>query len=158
MAYRNSCHPTVGAWPLAPKGGGRKWLNSGVIVGYARDVWRLLRLAWKEYRTNPAVYRAFTDQQLLCYLVSDGSNIWTRSAVGVDHFSELALTTYQTDIRIGHVLGVDALGRIVFSNRTIPSIIHFNGPTHEKTAQMEYAKAHFSLLKPKAGVATSIVL
>ncbi len=76
------------------------------------------------------------------------TNIWTRAAVGIDHSSELALTTYQTDIRIGQVLGLDSLGRIVFSNRTVPSIIHFNGPKDAKAAQMKYAKANFQLLQP----------
>ena len=153
LAYRNDCHRS---WPFAPGGEGRRWLNSGVIVGYARDVRRLLRLAWKEYLGSPAVYRAFTDQQLLCYLVSDGSSIWTRSAVGVDHFSELALTTYQTDIRMGQVLGVDQLGRIVFANRTVPSIIHFNGPKQEKAAQMAYAKANFPLLVGQPPVTVTV--
>lgn len=141
LAYGTTCHPN---WPFAQ---GRKWLNSGVIVGYARDVRRLLRMAWKEYLTHPAVYLSHTDQQLLCFLVSDGSTIWTRASVGIDHFSELALCTYQTDIRIGHVLGLDAMGRIMLSNRTVPAIIHFNGPKDEKALQMKYAKAHFPLLQ-----------
>jgi hypothetical protein len=61
--------------------------------------------------------------------------------------SEVALTTYQTDVRIGHVLRLDDLGRIVFSNRTVPPIIHFNGPKNEKAFQMKYAKANFPLLQ-----------
>ncbi len=48
---------------------------------------------------------------------------------------------YQTDIRIGGtMLGLDALGHIVFDNRSVPAFIHFNGPSHLKIAQMEYAK------------------
>jgi len=94
------------------------------------------------------VYKAFTDQQLMCFLVADGSTIWTRAAVGIDHRSEVALSTYQTDIRLdGTMLGLDALGRIMFSNRSIPSFIHFNGPRHQKAAQMEYAKRHFPLIQ-----------
>ena len=69
-----------------------------------------------------------------------------RAAVAIDHRSEIALTTYKTDITMGPVLGLDELGRIVFSNRTIPSFIHFNGPKEEKRAQMEYALANFPLL------------
>lgn len=141
MAYRTACH---GAWPHH---GERSWLNSGVIVGYAKDVRLLLRMAWKEYAAHPEMYRAYTDQQLLCYLVSDGSNIWTRASVNIDHDSELALTTYQTDITR---FGVDTLGRIVFSNRTVPALIHFNGPAPQKAAQMEHARKHFPLLSPGA--------
>ena len=92
---------------------------------------------------HPAVYRAHTDQQLLCFLVSDG---WSRASVGIDHRSEMALTTYKTEIQ--QVLGFDSIGRMVFSNRTTPAIIHFNGPAHEKASQIAYAKAH--LLLPKA--------
>ena len=125
----------------------RIWLNSGVIVGYAQDIRRLLRLAWREYKTNPPLYKAFTDQQLLCFLVSDGSTVWSRAAVGIDHGSEVALTTYRTDIQ--SVLGVDPMGRMVFSNRTVPPIIHFNGPAREKASQMEYARANFPLLSRK---------
>jgi hypothetical protein len=144
LKYRTHCHSN---WPFAHVIAGRMWLNSGVIVGYARDIRRLLRMAWKEYRSNPPLYHAYTDQQLLCFLVSDGSNIWTRAAIGIDHMSEVALTTYQTDVRIGHVLRLDDLGRIVFSNRTVPPIIHFNGPKNEKAFQMKYAKANFPLLQ-----------
>ena len=111
---------------------GRMWLNSGVIVGYAGDIRTLLSMAWEEYLDYPSVYRAHTDQQLLCFLMSDGSNIWTRASVGIDHMSEVALTTYMTDIRIGQVLGIDETGRVVFSNRTVPPIIHFNGPKNQK--------------------------
>ena len=92
---------------------------------------------------HPAVYRAHTDQQLLCFLVSDG---WSRASVGIDHRSEMALTTYKTE-----VLGFDSIGRMVFSNRTTPAIIHFNGPAHEKASQIAYAKAH--LLLPTAATA-----
>lgn len=143
-----ACH---NKWPFAHLTDGRMWLNSGVIVGYAQDIRLLLRMAWKEYLAHPVVYRSHTDQQLLCFLMSDGSNLWTRAAVGIDHQSEVALTTYWTDIRIGQVLGLDSMGRIVFSNRTIPSIIHFNGPTDVKAAQMQYAKANFPLLQPQVG-------
>lgn len=127
-------------------GDGRRWLNSGVIVGYSRDVRRLLTMAWKEYKTNPQLYQMYTDQQVLCHLLSDGSNIWTRAAVGIDHGSELALTTYKTSVNLGDVLGIDEIGRIVFANRTIPSIIHFNGPVHEKAAQIALARKNFPLL------------
>ncbi len=83
-----------------------------MIVGYARDIRKLLRMAWKEYKIHPAVYKAFTDQQLMCFLVADGAIIWTRAAVGIDHMSEVLLSTYQTDIRLdGTMLGIDALGR-----------------------------------------------
>jgi hypothetical protein len=143
LQFRNECH---NKWPFSKLIEGRTWLNSGVIVGYAKDIRHLLRMAWKEYRQHPTVYRAYTDQQLMCYLISDGSNIWTRAAVGIDHMSELALTTYQTDIHLGQVLGLDELGRVVFSNRTTPSIIHFNGPRNQKAYQMNYAKTNFPLL------------
>ena len=145
QTFHNGCHRS---WPFTHLSSPttRVWPNSGVIVGYARDIRRLLRLAWKEYRTDPVMYRAYTDQQLLCFLVSDGSTIWTRASVGIDHLSELALTTYKTDIRIGQILGFDPIGRIVFANRTIPAIIHFNGPPPEKRAQMDYAKVYFPQL------------
>lgn len=42
LRYGTTCHPN---WPFATD---RKWLNSGVIVGYAKDIRRLLRMAWKE--------------------------------------------------------------------------------------------------------------
>jgi hypothetical protein len=146
LRYETTCHRT---WPfmhVLPHG--RAWLNSGAMVGYAGDIRRLLRLAWREYREHAGVYRAFTDQQLLCFLLSDGSSIWTRAVVGIDHMSELALSTYRTDVRIhGQVLGLDALGRVVFSNRTVPAIIHFNGPAAEKAEQIEYAREHFPLLR-----------
>lgn len=138
LAYGSACHP---AWPFVEN---RRWLNSGVLVGYARDVRRLLRLAWSEYRAHPRLYQVYTDQQLLCHLVSEGSNLWTRAAVGIDHASALALTTYDMDIR--H-LGVDSFGRMVFENRTVPSLIHFNGPQPGKADQLGYARAHFPLLK-----------
>ena len=143
LAFGTACHRH---WPFAT---GRRWLNSGVIIGYARDLRRLLRLAWREYRSHPAVYRAATDQQLLCFLMSDGATIWTRESVGIDHLSEAALTTYQTDITLNGAgpLSLDNMGRIVFDNRTVPAIIHFNGPKSEKEAQMRYAKAHFPLVK-----------
>ncbi len=137
LLYGVECHPL---WPFTEN---RKWLNSGVIVGYAQDIRRMLRMAWREYRRHPSLYKAYTDQQLLCFLVSDGSNIWTRAVVGIDHGSELALTTYQMDLS---ELGFDALGRVVFSNRTIPSIIHFNSPQPTKTKQMAYAREKFPLL------------
>ena len=149
MADGSACHPN---WPFTAAAeadfqGGRKWLNSGVMVGYARDVRRLLKRAWKEYLSAPLMYRAYTDQQVLCHLLSEGSTLWTRAAVGIDHASGVALTTYQTNIRFGDdVLGLDSYGRIVFSNRTIPSFIHFNGPKHEKERQMAYAKANFPVL------------
>jgi hypothetical protein len=144
LAHGTACHTN---WPFASEPYGRPWLNSGVIVGYAYSVRRMLKLAWKEYLTNKPLYRAYTDQQVLCYLLSEGSSIWTRAAIGIDSASEFALTTYMTDIRLGELLGVDSLGRIVFSNRTVPSIIHFNGPKHEKVSQMAYAKANFPLLQ-----------
>jgi hypothetical protein len=61
--------------------------------------------------------------------------------------SEIALSTYNTDIRFGQVLGMDLKGRIVFANRTIPAIIHFNGLGDEKRAQMSYAIKNFPLLQ-----------
>jgi hypothetical protein len=36
------CHPE---WPFDPAGEARRWLNTGVIVGYARDIRKLLRMA-----------------------------------------------------------------------------------------------------------------
>jgi len=141
LAYGTACHPN---WPFAQE---RKWLNSGVIVGYAKDVRRLLQLAWKEYLAHTSMYHAYTDQQLLCFLVSDGSTIWTRASVGIDHLSELALCTYKTDIRVGQMIGFDEHKRVVFANRTIPAIIHFNGPADEKALQIQYAKQHFPLLQ-----------
>jgi hypothetical protein len=143
MASRSDCHRS---WPFTPSGGDRRWLNSGVLIGYASDMRRLLNLAWKEYQQHPTVYQVYTDQQVLCFLMSDGSNIWTRAAVAIDHKSELALTTYNMDIRLGQVLGVDEIGRIVFANRTVPAVIHFNGPKQEKVAQIAYARANFPLL------------
>lgn len=116
LASGTLCHRS---WPFTAEDG-RSWLNSGVIIGYARDVKRFLKLAWREYLGHPSVYRVYTDQQILCFLMSDGSSIWTRAAVGLDHQSEMALTTYSMDIRLGQVLGVDEIGRIVFANRTIP--------------------------------------
>jgi hypothetical protein len=146
LALGNACHRH---WPFQPVANGRRWLNSGVIIGYARDIRRLLRLAWKEYVAHPDVYRATTDQQLLCFLMSDGATVWTREAVAIDHMSEAALTTYQTDIVLDGVgpLSLDEWGRIVFDNRTVPAIIHFNGPKAEKAAQMRYARAHFPLVR-----------
>jgi hypothetical protein len=90
-----------------------------------------------------------TDQQLMCFLVSDGTTIWTRESVGIDHLSEAALTTYQTDIVLDGAgpLSLDDKGHIVFDNRTVPAIIHFNGPKSQKAAQMRYARAHFPLVK-----------
>ena len=142
MSYGTTCHRN---WPFAHVTDGRKWINSGVIIGYARDIRRLLRMAWKEYRTDPSMYRAYTDQQLLCFLLSDGSSIWTRATIGIDHDSAVALTTYQTDISPGGVIGFDTYGRVVFLNRTIPTFIHFNGPTLEKKAKMEYAEINFPI-------------
>ena len=145
LRFETTCHRN---WPFVhvlPSG--RAWLNSGAMVGYAGDIRRLLRMAWREYRAHASVYRAFTDQQLLCFLLSDGASIWTRAVVGIDHMSELALSTYRTDVRLGgRVLGLDTLGRVVFSNRTVPAIIHFNGPAAEKAGQIEYARGHFPLL------------
>jgi len=138
LQYGTTCHPN---WPFATS---RRWLNSGVIVGYAKDIRKLLRMAWREYRAHPAVYRAHTDQQLLCFLLSDGSTIWSRASIGIDHLSRMALTTYQTDME--QVLGVDSIGRMVFFNRTTPAVIHFNGPSYEKASQIKYAKEHFPLL------------
>lgn len=143
MQYKTECHKN---WPFASIGDGRRWLNSGVIVGYARDVRRLLNMAWKEYKTNPQLYQMFTDQQVLCHLLSDGSNIWTRAAVGIDHGSEIALSTYKTSINLGDVLGIDKIGRVVFANRTVPSIIHFNGPFPEKQQQISFARNNFPSL------------
>ena len=137
LQYRTSCHRD---WPFTQ---GRVWPNSGVVVGYAKDIRHLMRMAWREYQTNTTLYLAYTDQQLLCYLVSDGATLWTRAAVGVDHESEIALTTYQTDLQ---TLGFDKLGRVVFSNRTVPPIIHFNSPNDIKASQIQYAKANFPLL------------
>jgi hypothetical protein len=64
----------------------------------------------------------------------------------------------QTDIRIGGtMLGVDALGHIMFDNRSVPAFIHFNGPSHLKIAQMEYAKKNFPLIREgKSCAATNI--
>ncbi len=143
MAFGSACQED---WPFLPAGNERKWLNSGVIVGYARDIRKFLKLAWKEYLTNPPLYHMYTDQLLVCFLLTDGSNIWSRASVGIDHASNLAVTTYQTDVRIGQVLGLDDIGRVVFANRTIPCIIHFNGPKKEKMAQMAYAKTNFPLV------------
>jgi hypothetical protein len=125
LVSRLECHSN---WPFGEFKEGRRWLNTGVIVGYAPDIRRLLKLAWREYRTNASMYQMYTDQLVICVLMSEGSTVWTRAAVGIDHRSEVALTTYQTDIRMGQALGLDKLGRIVFSNRTIPAFIHFNGP------------------------------
>lgn len=144
LAYGNRCHRN---WPFFPSSPHRRiWLNSGVIIGYAKDIRRLLRLAWKEYLLHPNVYRAHTDQQLLCFLMSDGATIWTREAVGIDHESQAALTTYQTDL--GQALSFDSQGRVVFENRTVPALIHFNGPPQPKAAQMEFAQRHFPLWPP----------
>jgi hypothetical protein len=137
LQYRTSCHRD---WPFTQ---GRAWPNSGVVVGYAKDIRHLMRMAWREYQTNTTLYLAYTDQQLLCYLVSDGATLWTRAAVGVDHESEIALTTYQTNLQ---TLGFDQYGRVVFSNRTVPPIIHFNSPNDIKASQIQYAKANFPLL------------
>ena len=143
MARGLECHKN---WPFGSGGDGRRWLNSGVIVGYARDVRQLLKMAWHEYLSDPVLYRMYTDQQNLCHLVSDGSSIWTRASVGIDHASEVALTMYKTNVHLGDVLDVDEIGRIVFANRTVPSLIHFNGPKREKADQMAYAKSNFPLL------------
>jgi hypothetical protein len=144
LAYGNRCHRN---WPFFSSSPHRRmWLNSGVIIGYAKDIRRLLRLAWKEYLLHPEVYRAHTDQQLLCFLMSDGATIWTREAVGIDHESQAALTTYQTDLR--QALSFDAQGRVVFENRTVPALIHFNGPPQLKAAQMDFAQRHFPLWPP----------
>lgn len=143
LASRGDCHRY---WPFAPGGDGRRWLNSGIIVGYAGDMKMLLKLAWREYLQHPGMYRMYTDQQILCFLMSDGASIWSRASVAIDHRSELALTTYNMDIRLGQVLGVDEIGRIVFANRTVPALIHFNGPKQEKAAQIAYARANFPLL------------
>ena len=140
LAGKLDCHTN---WPFHEE---RRWLNTGVIVGYAPDIRRLLKLAWREYKTNATMYQMYTDQLVICVLMSEGSTIWTRAAVAIDHRSEMALTTYKTDITMGQVLGLDELGRIVFSNQTIPAFIHFNGPKEEKKAQMAYAKANFPLL------------
>jgi hypothetical protein len=43
------CHPE---WPFEPPGEARRWLNTGVIVGYARNLRKLLRMAWKEYNRS----------------------------------------------------------------------------------------------------------
>jgi hypothetical protein len=139
LQYRTSCHRD---WPFTQD---RVWLNSGVVIGFAKDIRRLMRMAWREYQTNRTLYLAYTDQQLLCYLVSDGATLWTRAAVGVDHESEIALTTYKTDLQ---TLGFDHHGRIVFSNRTVPPIIHFNSPNDIKASQIQYARANFPLLQP----------
>ena len=136
------CHRN---WPFRGESG-RVWLNTGVVVGYARAIRRLLRLAWREYRTAPAMYRAYTDQQVLCALVAEGATPWTRASVAIDHGSELALTTYNMLVELGHELTLDARGRIVFLNETTPALIHFNGPPEQKAAQLEYARAHFPLL------------
>ena len=147
LKYMTTCHPH---WPFisdASRSGGRAWLNSGALVGYASDIRYFLRLAWKEYKQHPVMYRAYSDQQVLCYLMSDGATVWTRASVGIDHMSEVALSMYQTNIQIGQVLGFDTIGRIVFFNRTVPAIIHFNGPKDVKAAQIEYAIKHFPLLQ-----------
>ncbi len=154
LQYGTSCHPK---WPFKHIQTGRMWLNTGVMMGYARDIRKLLRWAWKEYRAHPAMYMAHTDQQLICFLVSDGSSIWTRASVGIDHMSKMALNTYQTDIRIGGtMLGLDAVGRIMFDNRSVPAFIHFNGPSRLKMAQMEYAKTNFPLIRESTLPPTSV--
>jgi hypothetical protein len=142
LAYGTACHPT---WPFRPSEG-RRWLNSGVLIGYARDLRRLLRMAWREYRRHPAVYRAQTDQQLLCFLLSDGATLWVREAVGIDHASAVALSTYDMDLYTE--LTFDADGRVVFDrnqNRTVPTFVHFNGPPEMKAAQMGFAAERFPL-------------
>jgi len=141
LAYGNSCHRHWPFFSRSPPLLGRVWLNSGVIIGYAKDIRRLLRMAWREYLLHPDVYRAHTDQQLLCFLMSDGATIWTREAVGIDHDSHAALTTYQTDLR--EALSFDSQGRVLFQNRTVPAIIHFNGPPQGKAEQMAFAQRHF---------------
>jgi hypothetical protein len=133
-------------WPFVPAVG-RPWLNSGVIVGYAPDIRKFLRMAWKEYQLHPAMYMEFTDQLVVCHLMSEGSTVWTRASVGIDHLSEIALSTYKTDLRSGQVIGFDSVGRVVFSNRTVPAIIHFNGPSNEKQEQIRYATKNFPLLQ-----------
>jgi hypothetical protein len=144
-----SCHSE---WPFPSSSAhGRAWLNSGVMVGYAKDIRELLRMAWREYKTAPELYQTYTDQNLMCFLLAEGGSIWVRAAVGIDHMSELALTTFNMDIRIGQVLGLDTMGRIVFANRSVPAMIHFNGHARHKTAQIAYAKANFPLLQAVGG-------
>jgi len=109
LAYGTTCRRT---WPF--RSSGRMWLNSEVIIGYAKDIRRLLRLAWKEYLLHPDVWRAYTDQQLLCFLMSDGATIWTREAVGIDHESDTSFD---------------------FQNR---AVIHFNGPPDSKQEQRHF--------------------
>jgi hypothetical protein len=142
LAYGTACHPN---WPFR-SAAGRRWLNSGVLIGYARDLRRLLRMAWREYRRHPDVYRAHTDQQLLCFLLSDGATVWVRESVGIDHESAVALSTYDMDL--SRELTFDAHGRVVYDrslNQTVPTFVHFNGPPATKAAQMAFAEARFPL-------------
>jgi hypothetical protein len=112
---------------------GRRVLIAGkessgcAITGYARDIRRLLRLAWKESLSRPPTN--LTDQQLMRFLVSDGATVWTRESVGIDRPSEAEPTAYRTDLILDGVgaLGLDDGGRIVFDNRTVPAIIRFHG-------------------------------
>ena len=112
QARRTTCDP---AWPF-PAEDGPHWtghLNSGVLIGYAGAMRRLLRQAWHEYLTDPPTYRLFTDQQLLCFLLgAEGSTLWTRASVGIDHASAATLCTYRRDLDTD--VTIDALGRVVF--------------------------------------------
>ena len=101
--------------------------SDAVLTGYARDVRRLLRLAWKECLSRPPTN--LTDRQLTRFLVADGATVWTRESMGIDRASEAEPTAYQTDLILDGVgaLGLDGGGRIVFDNRTVPAIIRSNG-------------------------------
>ena len=100
--------------------------SDAVLTGYARDVRRLLRLAWKECLSRPSTN--LTDRHLTRFLMADGATVWTRESVGIDLSSE-AEPAYQTDLILNGIgaLGLDDFGRIVFDNRTVPAIIRSNG-------------------------------
>ena len=79
-------------------------------------------MAWREYRRHPEVYRAHTDQRILCFLLSDGATLWVRESVGIDHARHMALNTELTFDRDGRVVYARGL------NQTVPTFVHFNGP------------------------------
>jgi hypothetical protein len=79
-------------------GNAPRWPISGVVVGYAREIRRLLRMAWLECLGE--------DQHTMCHLMLDGSSIWARASIGIDHANAVAC-------------GVDEIGRFMFSNASI---------------------------------------
>jgi hypothetical protein len=111
--------------------------SDAVLTGYARDVRRLLRLAWKECLSRPPTN--LTDRHLTRFLMADGATVWTRESVGIDRSSE-AEPAYQTDLILNGVgaLGLDDFGRIVFDNRTVSAIIRSNG--RYEGARVAYVK------------------